>query len=142
MSMKRVGPAFVLMLLLAKLSWAQMDAASLRVLVEDQSQAVIAGAEVKLINTETNVELLRVTNDAGYAALTPLVRGLYTVAVAMPGFSGVKVNSVVLDVNERKLVRVELQVTGSSETVEVTAGAAVIQTEEASVGQVIKGNVA
>src|SRR5262245_5143559 len=142
MSMKRVGWVFVLMLLLAKLSWAQMDAASLRVLVEDQSQAVIAGAEVRLTNTETNVELTRVTNDAGYAAFTPLVRGLYTVAVTMPGFSAVKVNSVVLDVNERKLVRVELHVTGSTETVEVTAGAAAIQTEEASVGQVIKGNVA
>ena len=38
--MKRVARVFVLMLLLAELSWAQMDAASLRVLVEDQSQAV------------------------------------------------------------------------------------------------------
>src|SRR5262245_13430993 len=98
--MKRTCCVILLHLTLVTSAWAQMDAASLRVLVEDQSHAVVPGADVRLINESTNVELLRTSNEAGYSSFTPLVRGTYTIVVSMPGFLGVKMNSVVLDVNE------------------------------------------
>ena len=79
---------------------------------------------------------------AGYGHIAPLPRGLYTVRVALDGFQSVEVTNVRVDVNERRFLTVTLGVASATETVEVVSRAAVIQTEEGSLGQVIKGDVA
>ena len=59
-----------------------------------------------------------------------------------PGFQTYRVNSLKPDVDERKLVRIKLAVAAVSQSVEVTAAAAMIQSEDGSLGQVIDGSVA
>jgi len=100
---------------------AQTDAGALRVLVTDQSQAIVPGATVEVTNTATNVRLTDVSDTSGYATFAPLPRGVYAVKVTLEGFR---------------------TVVTTAETVEVVSGNAVIQTEDGSLGQVIKGEVA
>jgi hypothetical protein len=121
---------------------AQQDAGGLRVLVVDSSDAVIPGATVELTNAATNTTMTAVSDDTGYVTFTSVPRGNYAIKVSLAGFKTVEVRDVVVDVNERKFVRLELQVAAAAETVQVTARRAALQTEEGSIGQVIQGDVA
>ncbi len=121
---------------------AQTDAGALRVLVTDQSQAVVAGATVEVTNIATTTLLTGVADSSGYATFAPLPRGVYVVKVTLGGFRTVETTNVRVDVNERRFLSVSLAVVTAAETVEVVSRSAVIQTEEGSLGQVIKGDVA
>ncbi|BDC51506.1 hypothetical protein F183_A38220 [Bryobacterales bacterium F-183] len=121
---------------------AQTDSASLRVLVEDSSQSAIVGAKVSVQNAATGLRLSNNTSSEGYAFFSPIVRGTYDVEVQNPGFKTVRLSAVQISVDERRVLRVRLDVSSVSETVEVSAAVASIQTEQGSLGQVITGRTA
>ncbi len=134
--------ALILMLvILPKPLGAQQDAGSLRVLVEDSSGAVVPGATVTVTNSGTNTSTIKTSSADGYAAFSPVPRGTYTVEVEISGFSTVRISDVGIDVNQNRLVRAALEVADVTETVEVRADIATIQTEDASLGQVVRGKV-
>ncbi|MBY0508312.1 MAG: carboxypeptidase regulatory-like domain-containing protein [Bryobacteraceae bacterium] len=132
----------LLLALVACPLFAQTDSASLRVLVEDASLASVAGAKVNLLNRNSGARLSAVTSADGYAVFSPIVRGLYEIDVAQGGFKSVKLNDVQINVDERRLVRVKLEVSSLAETVEVSADVASIQTEQGALGQVVSGRTA
>ena len=132
----------LLLCLLPAAALAQTDSGTIRVLVTDGSTAPVADAQVKLTNVSTGVVTARLTGEEGYAIFSPIVRGVYLAEVAKGGFQQTRVTDLRLDVDERKLVRVTMQVSAVNETVEVSAAADIVQSEQASLGQVIRGSVA
>jgi hypothetical protein len=134
--------ALLFLCLLSGLALAQTDSGTIRVLVSDGSSAAIADANVKLTNLSTGVVTTRATGEEGYAIFSPIVRGTYVAEVGKQGFQQTRVTGLSLQVDERKLVRVTLQVASVSETVEVSASADIVQSEQGSLGQVIRGSVA
>lgn len=128
--------------LFATSALAQTDGGALRVLVTDPSQGIVPGATVDAVNAATNDRRTGVTDASGYAFFVPVSRGTYTVTVALSGFRTVEVSDVKVDVNERRFLTVPLEVAEVTETVKVVSQAAVIQTEDGSIGQVIQGRVA
>ena len=116
----------------ASTAFAQTDAGALRVLVTDESQAIVPGATVEVINAATNVRMNDVSDASGYATFAPVPRGIYTVKVTLEGFRAVETSNVRVDVNERRFLSVSLAVVTTTETVEVVSKDAVIQTEEGS----------
>ncbi len=82
------------------------------------------------------------TSSDGYAVFSPIQRGMYEIEVAQSGFKTLRLSDVSINVDERRLIRVKLEVSSVNETVEVTADAASIQTEQGSLGQVISGRTA
>jgi len=134
--------AIVFLFLVATSLCAQTDAGALRVLVVDASQAIIPNVEVRVINTETNTSMVKATNEEGYAVYEPIPRGTYLVEAALSGFRTVRTTNVTLDVNERRMLRITMEVSPVTESIEVSATTAPLRTEEASLGQVVKGNVA
>src|SRR5262245_25867778 len=131
-----------LLALVPSIARAQMDAGSFRALVTDQSGAVIPGATATLINSATGVARELVSDGEGYATFSPIQRGNYTLRVELNGFRPRELKDITIDVNERKFLRVALDAAGVSETVEVTASVPTLQTEEGSLGQVIRGDIA
>jgi len=129
-------------LLLALGLLAQTDSASLRILVADTSESTVAGARVQLRNTGTAAQSDAVTSSDGYAVFSPIVRGAYELTVTRQGFKTVKLTGITINVDERRLVRVKLDVASVNETVEVKERAITTQTEQASLGQVISGRTA
>ena len=64
---------------------AQTYQGALRGAVRD-AQGVIPGAEVTLINEDTNAERSAMTNEVGEYAFASVLPGTYTVRVSLPGF--------------------------------------------------------
>src|SRR5689334_21809234 len=139
--MKHTFPVLFLSLLPA-LAIAQTDSGTIRVLVSDGSASTVSEAVVKLTNVATGVVTSRTTGEEGYAIFSPIVRGSYLAEVSKPGFQPTRVTDLRLDVDERKLVRVTMQLASVNETVEASAASDIVQSEQAALGQVIRGAVA
>ena len=71
---------------LVRMSWAQVQNASLTGLITDQSGAVIVGAHASLKNVATNVTFTQVTDSSGYYLFPALPIGDYTITIEMEGF--------------------------------------------------------
>lgn len=87
---------------------AQTDAGALRVLVTGQSQAVVPGATIEVVNVATNTQQTSISDGGGYGQFVPLPRGTYAVRVSLEGFQTVEVSNVRVDVNERRFLPVSL----------------------------------
>ena len=121
---------------------AQMDAGALRVLILDPSAAVMPGVTVTLTNAATGAVQTATSDSEGYVSFTPLSRGSYNLLTALDGFQSHELQGVTVDVNEKKFLRVTMEAARVAEVVRVTATQRTLQTEEGSLGQVIRGRIA
>jgi hypothetical protein len=108
-------------------------------IVKDRTGAVISGATVTVFNVDTGVKSSTQTNADGLYSFPALPVGRYTIQIQAGGFSGYKETGLVLDVNTASRVDATLQVGAVSETMEVSAAAAQVNTESTQMGEVIGG---
>src|SRR5437868_921972 len=89
--MKRIiGPVTVLMGVVCLLTCvarvsAQTYQGALRGTIKD-AQGVIPGAEVDIVNEDTNAQRVAMSNEVGEYAFASVLPGTYTVRVSLPGF--------------------------------------------------------
>jgi hypothetical protein len=129
--------AFALCLCLASASLhGQTSSSQITGTVTDQSGAVMVGAKVLSTSLTTNITNEAVTNEQGLYRffLTP---GSYRIQAEMGGFKGFSLSPVPVQVDEIRRVDISMNVGDSSEIVEVSAQATAIETENASVGEVV-----
>ena len=112
---------------------AQVRYGSIVVEVADQSGGAVPGADVTVTQTETGLTRNGTSNEVGLATLATLPPGSYSVKVSLSGFKEFVTSGV--DVSEDSVVRVGsvLEVGQLSDTVTVSAGIAVLQTDRADV---------
>src|SRR5262245_38596115 len=104
----------------------------------DASNAIVAGAEITLVNTQTQQRRTIVTDPAGNFTAAQLPAGVYTISGTAPSFKRQEVENVTLLVNQTVRVDVHFQVGEVTEEVTVQASAVAIEGETSSVGQVIE----
>lgn len=121
----------VITLLMSLSVVAQVTTGSLQGIVRDQNGAVIAGASVKVTNTQTGQSKETTTNDSGFYRVTNLVPGdAYEVEVSQSGFEAKKVQSVAVRLGVENAVDIDLGVKGSTAEVTVTGEAPLINTTQ------------
>jgi Carboxypeptidase regulatory-like domain len=117
--------------------WAQ-GTAQISGTVKDQSGAVLPGVEVTATQTDTGIARSAVTNETGSYVLPNLAVGPYKVDAALSGFRTYVQSGIVLQVGSNPVINPVLEVGQVSEQVEVQANAAMVETRNAGVGQVIE----
>ena len=123
--------------LLSIVAFAQVDRGSVQGTVTDPSGAVVAGANLKLVNQATNITQQTVTNSNGGFGFFNMPIGLYDLTVEASGFRRSEVRGVKVEVNQQSKIDVAMQVGEVTQSVEVAANASLIQTESTDVGTVI-----
>ena len=116
---------------------AQVDTGSITGQVTDQSGAVVSGAKVTLTNEGTGATLSVNTGSDGSYKFSPVRIGSYKLDATAQGFKTVSQTNIVVNVSANVLVNLKLPTGSVSETVEVTSAAPILQTQDASVGQVM-----
>jgi hypothetical protein len=116
---------------------AQVDTGTILGTVRDQSGAVIPGAKVTLTNEGTALTMTTVTGPTGNYVFTPIKIGNYKVTAEMTGFKSETHAHITVNVQQQVVVDFTLQPGQVTQTVEVTAAPPALQTQEASVGQVV-----
>lgn len=116
---------------------AQVDTGSITGTVTDASGAVVNGAKITLTNEGTGASLTMNTTSDGTYTFSPVRIGTYKIDASAQGFKTVTQSNVVVNVGANVLVNLKLPPGSVSETVEVTTSIPVLQTQDASVGQVM-----
>ncbi len=117
---------------------SQVDMGSISGTVKDASGGVIPGATVTLTNEGTGQSISTTSLSVGEYTFSPVKIGHYSVSAEIKGFQKVKQNNVTVDVQQKVVVDFALPVGKSIETVIVDAAPPALQTQEASVGQVVE----
>jgi Carboxypeptidase regulatory-like domain len=119
-------------------TFGQVDQGSINGTVRDSSGGSIAGANVTLTNQDTGVTQTQTTNSSGEYIFGPIKIGTYSVTAEFKGFQKVQQNNVKVDVQQKVLADITLPTGASAETVIVNEAPPALQTQDASVGQVIE----
>ena len=116
---------------------AQVDTGAITGTVQDPTGAVVANAQVTLTNNDNGLVLQTTTSSSGEYTFSPVRIGNYTISATSQGFATTTQKGLQLNVQQRLAVNLQLKPGSTSERIEVSAAAPLMQTEEASVGQVV-----
>ncbi len=106
--------------------------------VSDATGAVVQQVTVTAVNNATSLERHTLTSDSGDFELPLLpITGSYTLTAVKPGFQTQQINGIVLQVDQQARFDIKLNVGNVSEKVEVAESAPLVNTDNATVGQVI-----
>src|SRR5271156_5890726 len=123
--------------LLAPCAFGQVDEGSITGLVQDPTGAVVPNAKVTLLNTDQGLSQTTNSDNSGVYTFSPVRIGNYSVSATAAGFSVTTQEHVNVAVSQNVRVNIELKTGAATEPVEVTTAPPEMQTEDASVGQVI-----
>jgi hypothetical protein len=118
--------------------FGQVDTGAISGTVKDTSGGVVAGARVTLTNEGTGVSISTTSGSQGEYVFSPVKIGHYSVSAEFKGFEKVQQNNVTVDVQQKVLIDIALPPGQSQEVVVVNAAPPALQTQDASVGQVIE----
>jgi Carboxypeptidase regulatory-like domain len=103
----------------------------------DSTGAALPDATVRMIEVERGVVHTTQTNSEGIFVLPGLPVGPYRLEVAKVGFKTFVQNDLILQVNDHVTINPTLQPGQVSETIEVTTGTAMVQTESPAISNVV-----
>jgi hypothetical protein len=119
-------------------AFGQLDQGSIIGTVSDAQSRVVPGVTVTLTEVDTNFVVSMKTDQSGSYFFSPIKIGNYSLAAAGPGFKTTTQTGLVLHVNQRLAVNVQLEIGAEAQSVTVSADQApLLQSEQSSTGQVI-----
>jgi len=137
MRMKVLAWAPILFLLAPGALWAQEGRGTITGRVSEVSGAVIAGAEVRVMNKETGATAVARSNESGNYTIPYLLPGTYALTVEISGFKKVERQGIEAHVGDALNIDIPLQVGNIAESVEVNATAPLLESAIVSPGQVV-----
>ena len=111
--------------------------AEIRGVISDSSGAVVPAAQIKATQTETGRFRTTLSGSDGSYALPSLPVGPYKLEVSAPSFASYVQSGIMLQVGNNVQINVALQVGGVTQEVLVSADAAMVETQDTSVSDVI-----
>ena len=133
---KRIGTLMGFSLLTASALLAQ-SSGNIIGHVSDPTGAAIPGVTITLTNTGTNTARTTVSTSAGDYTFPDVPPGVYDVEATHPGFKAAAARGVQLQVQQSLTQNFTLQVGEVTQTVSVSATAALLQTQNSSLGTVV-----
>ena len=111
-------------------------------LVLDPSGSAIVGAEVLVANDGTGIRNTTITNNDGLYTIQNLPPGPYRIQVSKVGFKTIIKPDIALNVQAAVALNFTLPIGAVAETVTVTGGTSLVNTESATVSTVVDRNFA
>ena len=133
----RVAAMFFTAILFSISAPAQNTTSTIAGVITDQTGAVVSNARIVATLLTTAQQRESTSNSHGEYVFAQLAPGAYRVNVTAPGFQTAVVENLNLDIAERATLDISLKLGQISEEVSVTATAALLEQETASLGQVI-----
>ncbi len=111
---------------------------SVQGVVRDRSQGAVVGAQLTIVNVDTNLKYQATTGADGSYRILALPVGNYKLTVSATGFRNFAENDIVVKVNDQLEIDVTLEVgSAQQEVINVEANAVQVQTESTQLGDVI-----
>jgi len=137
----RIAATLIAAAVCASTLLAQSERGTITGTVQDASGAFVPGAKVTLTNTDTGVNFTLPSNTSGDFTVPQLPVGTYTVRFEKEGFRAHSVSGVVLNASMTVRVDGKLEVGAATQSVEVSADAISVSTENAKTSVTVNNNV-
>jgi hypothetical protein len=121
----------------AAFAQSQATTGSIEGAVTDSTGAIVADAKVTAKNTQTGLTREVTTNAEGFYRLLLLPVGDYDVVIEKQGFASVRNQAVKVQVGQKLTLDATLGAAGTSETVNVTAEAPIVETTRTQVSAIV-----
>ncbi|HYT65834.1 MAG TPA: TonB-dependent receptor [Vicinamibacterales bacterium] len=123
--------------LMAGVAGAQDSRGTITGTVRDSSKAVVPGATVTMTSEAMGNPITTITNADGYFQAPYLIAGAYKITVELPGFKRYVREGVQVRIADRLELDIVLEVGGTVEEVTVSASTPLLETTNASLGNVV-----
>ena len=133
----RAAAALVVTALFPAAAAAQFDTATVLGTIRDPQGAHVPGVTVTLTNVATNIAATTVSGTDGNYQFGNVRVGTYTIKAELSGFSTAVAENILVTVNARMRVDLDLRVGSLDENVVVTGATPVLESESSDRGQVI-----
>jgi hypothetical protein len=127
------------LVLTAALAFSQINTARIDGVVTDPTGSAVPAADVTVTNVATGSVVKTSTNEKGEYVVPSMQAATYRVNVSKSGFKVASIENVVMNSGVPATVNVKLEIGQTSETIEVSAGAEIVQATSASVSSTIGG---
>jgi hypothetical protein len=127
----QMGLGALVLMALCVPSFSQTTSGDLTGTVFDPAGAVVPGSSVTATNESTGISVTTTTTSAGQYRLSNLQVGKYDLSITANGFAKSELKGVDVSLNQQITANITLQVGQSTQTVEVSAEQAVIDTTTA-----------
>lgn len=127
----------LLLSLSGSIAWAQLYSGSIVGVITDSSNAVIPGAKVSLADENKGFTFSGTTDSVGRYLFRSVPPGKYKISAAADGFQGQTRTGVIIDVNQNVTIDFSLQLSGTTQSVNITSEAPLLSTADAVTGQVL-----
>ena len=118
-------------------AFAQGGSAVLSGTVTDPTGAAVPAAHITLTNVDTNLVLPAESNASGLYRFPTVPPGHYKIAAEIKGFQKFQQSGILLTVSQQATIDIALHVGSETETINVEAGAALINTTNAEVSNTV-----
>ena len=132
----RLGTLVLVLLLVVGTVWGGVTG-SISGTVTDPTGAVVPGASITALNTDTGISTSTQTNTQGFYSFPVLPTGKYEVTIRAAGFEEYRQTDLVLDVNNALRIDAAMKVGGVTQEVSVSATAVHVDTSNTQMGEVI-----
>ena len=135
MNFRRVAVPLVAALVIALpfAAFAQTERGTITGVVKDGTGAVVPGVSIRVVNTATNVGANVVSSDSGTYSAVNLSPGPYRVEASLTGFQPAHVTGITVTAGTTVRTDVTLNLGSVTETLNVVAEVAPLQTEDARI---------
>jgi hypothetical protein len=116
---------------------AQDGRGTIRGRITDGSGAALVGAQIRVLNPENGATVSVTTNENGNYSVAYLLPGVYDLTVSFSGFKTTEKPGIEVRVNDILDVDLQLALGSATERVEVKAGTPLLETGNASLGEVV-----
>ena len=137
MRCRALVPLLLVLSLAAALQAQDASTGAVRGIVTDPSGAVVAGAEVRLINQQTGVERNAATTREGFFAFEMLPPGEYGLEISAPAMAVLKRYGIAVPVGGAVEFPLRFEIQGSRESVTVSGATPAVETIPSAVSAVI-----
>lgn len=127
---------FLVSLMAVGMAIAQSDFGTISGYIKDPSGAMVPNAKVTVSN-KTGVDRQAITNESGYYAITNVPAGFYTMTAEATGFQKYESTGNKLDPSSNLALDATLALGTATQSLVVTASAATLQTESATVQKLV-----
>ena len=128
-------------MLFGMLGRAQVSTATLNGTVTDNTGALIPGAKVMVVQTQTNFTTETLSGPDGSFRVSSIPVGPYVIRVSKEGFSKYEQGGIVLTVGQVATIPVTLNVGAQTQNVVVTAEAPAVESTNSTIQSVVEENV-
>ncbi len=106
--------------------------------ITDPAGAVVPGVTIAAKSADNGVSTETISNQDGYYSLPSLLPGVYDLTITKTGFSPIKEEHLVLEVQQIARLDFKLKVGAVAESIDVSAQAPLLESENSTLGAVVE----